>query len=286
MIAKLVIMFSIEGLFLIFFAILFFRRRAMFKKIPVLTREIPDLTPAAFFGWEDCAPGHSWGPCIRKYWLLHYVVRGFGFLDWGGKIFSIGPGDLFIVPADTVSTYWADDKHPWEYIFLEFRPHGELPEFMHQSVIHCPQVGPVFERMKECEKFSGGRAAFLTGCLWEMMALLQEQNSPSIGEIDQAIRWIRSEYMEGLTVQECADRLHLSRCYFSTQFKKKTGDSPQQYLINVRMERAAVLLHKEGISPSIAAASVGYGDIYQFSKAFKKHFGLSPREYQKKRHTN
>ena len=255
----------------------------MFKKVPVLSRGFPDLLPAAFFGWEDCAPGHSWGPWVRKYWLIHYVVRGFGYLDWGGKVYSIGPGDLFIVPADTVSTYWADDKKPWEYIFLEFKAMGELPDFMYQSVIHCPQVGPVFERMKQCEGMEQGRSAFLSACLQEMMALLQEQNSPSISEIDQAIGWIRAEYMQGITVQECADRLHISRCYFSAQFKKKTGSTPQQYLINVRMERAAVLLSNEGITPSIAAASVGYGDIYQFSKAFKKHFGISPREYRRKK---
>lgn len=254
----------------------------MFKKVPTLTRGFADLEPAAFFGWEDCAPGHSWGPWVRKYWLIHYVVRGFGFLDWGGKTFSIGPGDLFLVPPDTVSTYWADQENPWEYIFLEFKAHGDLPDFMYQSVIHCPQVGPVFERMKQCEKLTQGRSAFLTACLCEMMALLQEQNSPPVSEIDHAIRWMRTEYMRGLTMKECADRLHISRSYFFTKFKKKTGSSPQQYLTNVRMERAAVLLGKEGISPSIAAASVGYGDIYQFSKAFKKHFGLSPREYRKK----
>ena len=48
-----------------------------------------------------------------------------------------------------------------------------------------------------------------------------------------------------------------------------------------KAEKAAELLTVYGQSPSTAGISVGYPDLYHFSKIFKKHFGVSPREYQK-----
>lgn len=52
--------------------------------------------------------------------------------------------------------------------------------------------------------------------------------------------------------------------------------------MNLRMEKAAELMTVYGEKPSTAGASVGYPDIYHFSKMFKKHFGVSPREYKAK----
>ena len=63
-------------------------------------------------------------------------------------------------------------------------------------------------------------------------------------------------------------------------FKKKIGISPQQYLLNRRMNIAASLIKNHNISVSATAYSVGYTDIYTFSKAFKKHFGVAPTKYR------
>ena len=84
----------------------------------------------------------------------------------------------------------------------------------------------------------------------------------------------------GITVQEIADRLNLNRSYLSTLFKERQGIAPQQDLLKVRMERAAELMTLYRERPSVACASVGYSDLYNFSKVFKVYFGMSPRNYQ------
>jgi len=59
------------------------------------------------------------------------------------------------------------------------------------------------------------------------------------------------------------------------------GVSVAEYLTDYKMKRAAELMTKKHMSVTVTALSVGYPDVYTFSKAFKKHFGMSPRAYKK-----
>ena len=69
------------------------------------------------------------------------------------------------------------------------------------------------------------------------------------------------------------------RTYFSNIFTKKMGCSPKQFLMKYRMEQAQKLLSR-GYSVTTTAISVGYSDVYTFSKMFKQQFGQSPSRYQ------
>ena len=93
---------------------------------------------------------------------------------------------------------------------------------------------------------------------------------------------MKNEYMNPLNISEIASRFGLDRSYFSNLFKAEMGISPGKYLANLRLLTAAELLIKHGTTPSVAALSCGFTDIYHFSKAFKKQYGLSPRAYKEK----
>lgn len=238
---------------------------------------------AKLFGWHDCPPGHRHNcSLVRDFWLIHYVVRGFGNFYYQGKDHRLGPGELFIIPPHQEHLYVADSEEPWEYIFIGFDLLGEtVPELLYDPVIRCPEAHPIFEEMKRANELQEGRGAFFNARIWDLISVLQSKKEPKKDSIDHAVNLITAHYTDGLTVQQLADALHLSRGHFTLLFKKKFGIPPQQYLIEMRLDQAANLLQNEGYSPSLAAFSVGYADIYQFSKAFKKHFGVSPREYQK-----
>ena len=77
------------------------------------------------FGWERCAPAHSFGPAARNHYLFHYILSGTGTLmadDSKGvtQTYSIKSMQGFMIFPNQITTYVADKQLPWEYVWLEF----------------------------------------------------------------------------------------------------------------------------------------------------------------------
>lgn len=252
----------------------------MMRNIIVIDQHFHGLNPMQL-GCENCAPLHDYGPAVRTHWLLHYVVSGFGKFTREGVTYDIGPGEIFVIPPYMETYYQADEKRPWKYIWVGFTTE-DIPEVLQQPVISCPNIGNVFNEMLLCDKMENGRSAYLSGCLWKMVSLLSEHGETKSSHIDMALSYMNSDYASGITIQQIADSIGLNRKYFCSLFSKQVGVSPSEYLIHLRLNKAAELMIAYKQTPTIAAISVGYHDIYHFSKIFKKHFGVSPREYCRK----
>ena len=77
------------------------------------------------YGWETCAPLHSFGPFIRNHFLFHYIIRGYGTLyshATNGDIheYRLGADQGFLICPGQINLYTADAEQPWEYVWLEF----------------------------------------------------------------------------------------------------------------------------------------------------------------------
>ena len=77
------------------------------------------------YGWEQCAPAHSFGPAARNHYIFHYVISGTGTLladDENGNTITwqVKSGQGFMLFPGQVNTYIADSKLPWEYTWVEF----------------------------------------------------------------------------------------------------------------------------------------------------------------------
>ncbi len=86
---------------------------------------------------------------------------------------------------------------------------------------------------------------------------------------------------EGLSNDELARRLSVSEVYFRRIFKEKMGTTPHKYLLNLRIEKAKLLLSDPRILVGEAAEAVGFSGPYHFSKAFKSAVGTTPGRYRK-----
>lgn len=92
--------------------------------------------------------------------------------------------------------------------------------------------------------------------------------------------YLQQHYQEDITLQEIADRFFLSREYISRKFKQDYQSTLTDYLTNIRMEKAKMLLANPYLKIYEVAYGVGYQNEKYFSKVFKKHQGFTPNEYR------
>ncbi|MGP7818100.1 response regulator transcription factor [Niallia sp. 01092] len=100
--------------------------------------------------------------------------------------------------------------------------------------------------------------------------------------ITKALAYMDSHYTENLTLQNVADKVHVSKNYFSILFKQQTGYNFIDYLIELRIREAKRLLTEEDGRIYDVAESLGFNGVNYFSRLFKKMTGLTPLEYRKK----
>lgn len=86
---------------------------------------------------------------------------------------------------------------------------------------------------------------------------------------------------EDLSVQQLADKVHLTAAYLSNLFKKETGVTVGQYIVKVRIEHAMILLQSESHHLNEIASLVGYSDAGYFTKIFKKNMNMTPSQYRR-----
>lgn len=115
--------------------------------------------------------------------------------------------------------------------------------------------------------------------LHENMKTARDSSTQSL--IRKAKNYVQTNYQnEGLSLDDVCEALAISNSYFSSVFKKETGNSFIGYLTEYRMEKAARLLVQTTEKSYYIAKSVGYSDPNYFSYVFKRQYGVSPSKYR------
>src|SRR5213593_1348873 len=103
---------------------------------------------------------------------------------------------------------------------------------------------------------------------------------PPVRHLLRAKDLIDARYREPLDVPSLARAAHLSPAHFSREFRRAFGDTPHQYLLTRRMERAAALLRNTDRTVAEVCLTVGLRSIGSFTTTFGRTFGLSPTAYR------
>lgn len=117
---------------------------------------------------------------------------------------------------------------------------------------------------------------------WELNddgASLENYSSHSKLAVD-IIYYLQNRYNEKISIDSLVKEFHTNRTTLHKDFKKHTGLSIYQYLVQIRMNMAAKLLRDTGLSLSEICERIGYSDIIYFGKAFKKTLNQTPSEYR------
>lgn len=242
---------------------------------------LKDINPR-ICGSEKCASGHSFGPAIREYYLLHYVVSGRGKFVRGEYTYELQPGEIFVIRPSEVTFYQADFENPWEYIWVGFDCSDSFAELLQGDVLRLPSALHNFSQIVNCSE-NPAREWYICAQLYDFFAQLStpcqpRQNCTEL-YVQKAINYIESNYARSIKVETIASGLGLSRNYFCRIFHQQTGLSPQDYIVSFRLAKAAEFMTERQKTQAEAAHLVGYSDVFSFSRMFKRHYGIPPGQY-------
>jgi len=102
-------------------------------------------------------------------------------------------------------------------------------------------------------------------------------------EVERVRRRLESEYARSLSLDELADEVNLSRRSLTRRFRAALGTSPMAYQKETRMRAAAMMLRSTDLQIQQIALEVGFGDVFQFSKAFRRHTGRTASAVRRER---
>lgn len=261
-----------------------------------------ELNPTFLFAWKGirrrdereyhCHDGHI---------EVSYVISGAGQYKIDGEVYDVAEGDIMIFNPGVYHQALAA-KSQFTELFVGFcdvnmngcKNRFELPDMplMHTEGELKQRLARIAASIDtENTEQKPGRYFMLRTYLEQMLILIaREQVKPvkygkgyafeSVNKkyvTEQIINYFEEHYAEKISLDAIAENMYLSPFYISRIFKSETGDTPIHHLINIRLERAMELL-KTGECNSIreVAESVGYEDVYHFSKLFKKKYNISP----------
>jgi two-component system response regulator YesN len=121
----------------------------------------------------------------------------------------------------------------------------------------------------------------LTNGLIELSKRMLEHQQQDNNTIFEIAKYIQNHYHQDITLLEIAHHFYLSREYISRKFKQQFQVNVSDYISQLRVDKAKLLLLNPHLKIAQIAGMVGYDDEKYFSKVFKKLIGLSPNEYRK-----
>ncbi len=94
-------------------------------------------------------------------------------------------------------------------------------------------------------------------------------------------KYIQEHFAENISLEQAAQSVYMNPYYFSTFFKKETGQNFKSYLLEVRMKKALQYLMETDMKTNELAVRVGYRDVRTFTDKFREFYGTSPSKYKK-----
>ena len=233
-----------------------------------------DIIPI-FSGHEVCEKNHKYGPHIRDYYLLHFCLNGKGVLIDKFGNHTIRQGELFIIRPGETTTYLADGNTPWEYSWVAFG--GELADLFNTDRSVYPFPIEIGLSLREFSIDRETNPAIFLSLIYKLIYYLFNEKKENSSIPEKIRQYIDFNYMENISVITISNYFGYERSYLYRIFKNHFGVGIKEYIIKTRMEHAQILL-KKGYSVGNTSLAVGYNDQTNFSKAYKKHFGMPPKK--------
>ncbi len=238
---------------------------------------------------QDCSDGHSWGPGVQGGYVIHYILKGAGFYETGGKKYRVEAGQSFFMDKNSMTYYYPDMKDPWSYVWVNFTG-SEVKSLINMTSFFDMPVSPKADLKYIYNGFSKdilskSAKIYNDGLLRILLAKYIEiypsnSESKSLDYLYVAKQYIAANsYRQDFTVNELANAVGIERSYLYRLFRESDSMSVKEYIIDTRLKNAKRMLDGGVTQIKVVSYSTGYENPLYFSNAFKKKYGMSPKNY-------
>jgi AraC-like DNA-binding protein len=232
--------------------------------------------------------------------IVIYCVDGQGEIRTKEALQAIGSDQFFIIPAGMPHSYRSDAQNPWSIYWIHFagsksaayaRFGGQVASIERTKTSRInDRIGLFSEIFRNLDRgFSTETLEYVNQCLPHLLAsfthLSQFRLIKESGEKDpvaQSINFMLEQLTQKLKLEKISAETGLSASHFSRLFVNRTGHSPIDYFIQLKIQRACRLLDNSGWSIADVSREMGFDDQFYFSRVFRKVMGMSPNEYRKR----
>lgn len=234
---------------------------------------------------------------VSPVYAVHVVKSGQGVMTVAGRAYPVGPGDVFVFFPGQHLQYHDAPASPWQYTWFtlagraarralasigltERQPHRAGGDW-------ATRCEPVFREIAAAYTRPRIAPTFAVAAAWRLLDALAATDAPADPaapvDLPAAARFLMEHrYMELLTVADLARQLRVSRSTLFRQFAAVYRVSPKSYLDSLRIAEAQRLLKCSRSSFKEIAATCGFASAHYFSRAFRRHCGVSPREWRRR----
>jgi AraC-like DNA-binding protein len=284
------------------------------------TNRSSELDPIILFANHfQFKPGQSFSfPCVQSRMLVCCAI-GNGTIRVNGASFTMTTGRYLFLPWNHSIAYAAAPKDPMLLLGIHIIPvFAPVKESFDYLVPHRP-TDPFFDDKERCDRVIAGLEGVRNGIATETGALvlllrfivewfrreprqesaarnlarlLLEELQQAAGtehaasrlrfEMQRVIDYAQANISGKISIDAMAKIAQCSASTLSRMIRKYSGASPIQWLLRMRMEHAGILLSTTGIRIGEVGIQSGIEDPYYFSKLFKKHHGMTAREFRRK----
>lgn len=272
--------------------------------LSVLNAGCTSIKPNQLYPYKDHPAHHyfSWenGRILNEYQLV-YITCGEGIFESSSmEKATVKEGSVILLFPGEWHRYKPNKDTGWDEYWVGFK--GQIADNIFQGSFFSRKEAVLFigfkegivasltEIMEQTKREEPGYQPLISGAVLYMLGKIhtihkqqkiqQADNVHII--INKAIVLLRSRMDEQIAMQGIAAELQVSYAWFRKMFKLYTGMAPQQYLIQLKIEKAKMLLNDLNKSVKEIAYELNFEYPLNFSKLFKEKVGLSPEQYRKK----
>ena len=257
----------------------------------VLYEKIPnDSFPIRLIDYHDTP--YTFSSHWHEHLEMHFIRSGGGKVKLGEKTFDVSARNCVISNPNEMHQGISGVA---DYYCIIIPP--EFLEGNHvifESVFTDENIWKYVDEIYRLkENFSGVNALAIKAQTYLLLKYLIENHSvkfldeaiyqnrlKKLSAINSTIKYIHDKYAEALSTKILAERMHISEGHFCSIFKSATGISANEYIMKVRLKKAKRLLRYSDMNITEISNSCGFNDPNYFTRAFKKHAGMTPKQFR------